>query len=564
MYLENLTQTFGYSICGIISIYIHMSCEVGTMSFVRNNSHQISMDDSIFTLTERERKFLDRSWAASFADNIFPAINEEDFSVLYSEKASRPNTPVNVIIGALILKELLGLTDDEVLESMMFDIRFQYALHTTSFKEQPLSDRTLSRFRERCITYEAMTGIDLIRNCITSLSAQIADIMGIHTGLKRMDSMMVASNIRKLSRLELIYTCVANFVNLLYKNQEDVPAGMEHYNEADDRNKVIYHTSSMDIGEKMAAVLADAALLIKKFEGAYDESSEYQLLLRVVNEQTTKDESGSLALKDKSDETMDSSLLQNPADPDATYRNKAGKQHRGYVANLIEDVGESASIVTDYNYQVNNYSDSRLLKEAVETLGEQEKVLTLVADGAYGGEENTALAKEKNINLVTTSLQGKKPDDIFADFEFSPDGRKVLKCPGGQTPATNSNNAKTEQCRITLDKNTCNSCPYKDQCKPKFHKTKTSLVLSWKTVSRAKQLRYMKSSEFIELAKLRNGVESLPSILRRRYLVDRMPVRGRLKTKLFFGFKIAALNFKKLLDYQCSLIKHAFQPVICQ
>lgn len=105
------------------------------MSFVRNNSHQISMDDSIFTLTERERKFLDRSWAASFADNIFPAINEEDFSVLYSEKASRPNTPVNVIIGALILKELLGLTDDEVLESMMFDIRFQYALHTTSFKE---------------------------------------------------------------------------------------------------------------------------------------------------------------------------------------------------------------------------------------------------------------------------------------------------------------------------------------------------------------------------------------------------------------------------------------------
>ena len=34
----------------------------------------------------------------------------------------------------------------------MFDIRYQYALHTTSFIEQPLSDRTLGRFRERCIT----------------------------------------------------------------------------------------------------------------------------------------------------------------------------------------------------------------------------------------------------------------------------------------------------------------------------------------------------------------------------------------------------------------------------
>ena len=60
--------------------------------------------------------------------------------MLYSNKASRPNTPVNVVVGALILKELLGLTDDELVEGLMFDIRYQYALHTTSFEEQPLSD----------------------------------------------------------------------------------------------------------------------------------------------------------------------------------------------------------------------------------------------------------------------------------------------------------------------------------------------------------------------------------------------------------------------------------------
>lgn len=167
------------------------------MSFVKNDCSQISLNDSTFMLTEREIKFLNKSWAKPFEDKVFPAINEEDFAVLYSEKASRPNTLVNIIIGSLILKELFGLTDDEVMESLMFDIRFQYALHTTSFKEQPLSDRTLSRFRERCLTYEAMTGIDLVKNCITSLSAQIDEIMGIHSGLKRMDSMMVASNIKR-------------------------------------------------------------------------------------------------------------------------------------------------------------------------------------------------------------------------------------------------------------------------------------------------------------------------------------------------------------------------------
>lgn len=95
-------------------------------------------------------------------DKVFPAIDENIFSVLYSKKASRPNTPVNVIVGALILKEALNVTDDEIVEARAFDIRYQYALHTTSFEEQPISDRTLTRFRTRVLSYETEHDVDLI------------------------------------------------------------------------------------------------------------------------------------------------------------------------------------------------------------------------------------------------------------------------------------------------------------------------------------------------------------------------------------------------------------------
>ena len=74
------------------------------MSFRTNESQQLSLFDASFGLTPREQKALERSWAKVFADDIFPALDEERFSVLYSDKASRPNTPVNVIIGALIIK----------------------------------------------------------------------------------------------------------------------------------------------------------------------------------------------------------------------------------------------------------------------------------------------------------------------------------------------------------------------------------------------------------------------------------------------------------------------------
>ncbi|MDE7323909.1 MAG: hypothetical protein K2N73_14575, partial [Lachnospiraceae bacterium] len=42
------------------------------------------------------------------------------------------------------------------------------------------------------------------------------------------------------------------------------------------------------------------------------------------------------------------------SDTDATYRNKAGKLHRGYAANIEETVGKNGSVVIDYQFDKNN------------------------------------------------------------------------------------------------------------------------------------------------------------------------------------------------------------------
>ncbi|MEQ2564295.1 hypothetical protein WMO41_14170 [Ventrimonas sp. CLA-AP-H27] len=85
------------------------------MSFVLNNSdeQQLSLFDSFNSLTDREKRFLDKSWAKYFAEHIFPKIDEKPYAVLYSGKDSRPNTPVNIQSGALLIKELTNLSDKE-------------------------------------------------------------------------------------------------------------------------------------------------------------------------------------------------------------------------------------------------------------------------------------------------------------------------------------------------------------------------------------------------------------------------------------------------------------------
>ena len=95
----------------------------------------------------------------------------------------------------------------------MFDVRYQYALHTTSFEEQPLSDRTLSRFRARVLAYETEHDVDLIHECIVKMAKEIAEFMNISPNRQRMDSFMVAANIKTF----LCWNCFIHVLPILQK-----------------------------------------------------------------------------------------------------------------------------------------------------------------------------------------------------------------------------------------------------------------------------------------------------------------------------------------------------------
>ena len=43
-----------------------------------------------------------------FADEFFPAIDAKRFAVFYSDKGFGTHTPINVIVGVLIIKEIFN------------------------------------------------------------------------------------------------------------------------------------------------------------------------------------------------------------------------------------------------------------------------------------------------------------------------------------------------------------------------------------------------------------------------------------------------------------------------
>ncbi|WP_273701919.1 transposase [Tepidanaerobacter acetatoxydans] len=264
------------------------------MSFCRNISQQMSIDDPLYRLTNRESMILKNTWAEEFSNTIFPLINEERFSVLYSSNpASRPNNPVNVYIGLLMVKDIFAQTDEEAIHSLYFDLRYQYALHTTSFEEQPVSKNSLSNFRRLVYQYYEEHGIDLIQEEIESHAKEFTKILNIDGRTVRMDFLMVSSSCKKLSRLEIIYSCNKRLIKEIQKSSPQIlPDSLKVYLEEGHRNETIYRSRDKDLDSKLRALTSDAIKLYHLCKDqSIKETEAFNILARMLKEQTDSTDS---------------------------------------------------------------------------------------------------------------------------------------------------------------------------------------------------------------------------------------------------------------------------------
>ena len=99
------------------------SCTLG------NNTHlQPLLISNINDLAPKQRLGLEQSLAGTFYQELFCRINEEAFAGLYADVPSRPNIPVNVLVGLETLKSGIGWSDEELYDHFLYDLQVRYAV----------------------------------------------------------------------------------------------------------------------------------------------------------------------------------------------------------------------------------------------------------------------------------------------------------------------------------------------------------------------------------------------------------------------------------------------------
>jgi len=533
--------------------------------FRKNTKHQQpALISAASELPEKQRKRLENSWAGTFYKELFSRIDEASFAVLYSEKDSRPNVPVNVLVGLEALKAGFGWSDQELYENYCFSLQVRYALGYDRLGDGDFEIRSLYYFRERLSKYNAKEGINLLEKAFEQITdAQIVDLK-VRTGMQRMDSTQIASNIVSASRLRLLVEAVQRVERIL--NEVDRARLSEtiapYIN--DSAGHYTYRVKGKEAQQEHLQKIGQSIhALLQELKSTYAAELAYQVLERIFAENFNLLESGPRA---KENTEITSSCLQSVDDLEATYRTKGTGHYKGFVANITEtcDPENEIQLITKVQVAPNNVDDGQLLAEALPNLKERNALETMITDGGYGSEVSDDALQEHEVTLIQTAIRGVQPSAnkfSLSDFVIEQNEKgdpNLLTCPQGHSVPVLA--GRTTGWQVRFDPELCSKCPFQldERCRAKPQKRDPRYLLTFTTHEmRAAQRRKNYLAHQDHSHNLRSAVEATVRSVKHPFSAGKLPVRGQFRITCMAIASAATTNVRRIQRYLIAKMKQA-------
>ena len=117
---------------------------------------------------------------------------DDNYSKMFSEKKGAPALPLRTALGALIIKERCGLTDEETVAQIIENPYLQYFLGFKEYRSEPPFDSSMMvHFRKR-INLDMMTEINELIIKATNSKRKIQIDLNKKKNLRRNQKMMVS------------------------------------------------------------------------------------------------------------------------------------------------------------------------------------------------------------------------------------------------------------------------------------------------------------------------------------------------------------------------------------
>lgn len=522
--------------------------------FRKNDTH---LQDDLFnhyrTMKPSIARMLEKSWAPVFYEEVFCKINEEIYAPLYCIDNGRPNTPVNIMLSLEIIKHQFGFTDEELLEQFYFNFQILYALGIRNLGEVYIAERTIYEFRERFYSYilEHPDQEDLLFKQFNILTSNFIEKAGLKTNEQRMDSTLVSPNIKKAGRLSLAHDVLQQAVRIIPTDL--LSETLKTVLEKSFKNDLLYKTRNLELDSRFQKVLdlmTEVDALNQRSPELYSRE-EMAILRRFLTEQACYDqEQGKWFIRAAKE--IESSSMQSAYEQDATFRHKAGKNNSGYVLNLSETCSPENEVqfITDYKLEPNNKSDIKIAQDRIPLIKQKNDVTDMYVDGGYYGIDIMNQSKELGVNLHFTDMTGKKTsaDKLsLSSFTFN-ERYEIETCINGKKPERSVGDFVKKVSSSHFSIEACEGCPYYNICPVKTQKKNRVLRVSFKSIVAA-QTREEINKKAIKCQNhsRRAAIEGTNSALKRGEDMNKLNVRGYIKSHMVCSYKVMARNIKQFV-----------------
>jgi hypothetical protein len=524
--------------------------------FKENQKHrQVTIYGMVHQFSAGMMKRLDKSWAPVFRKLIFEKIDERRYAVLYSTIESRPNFPVNIWVGLEILKWLFDYTDEELLDQFHFNLLCARALGQDNLGDITLSERTIYYNRQRLLEHESQTGRNLLEEEFKSITDDALAKLKLNTKVQRMDSSMIGSCIKQMSRLELIAKVLQNFYRDLpeaaqLRWKEPLAGYIE--GEAD---HLAYQLKRAEVEEHLKILGRLLFQLHQAYAGDAEISAlqSYQHVSRLLMEQfDIKIDLEKTNIEVKPNKEISPASLQNPADDTATFRRKNGESYQGDILNIAETCAPEnpVQLLTDVSVYTNNTADDTILVERITQIKERTGVNQLITDGGYSGEKAESACQKEAVVLIPTEVKGRKlPEDEISLAEFKFESSTLTACPEGQTTREQIQKPEKGHHIVHFAKEVCAQCPRRKSCLVRGGKKFYSLIYNDRQLLLSKRRQQLGDETYRALCHLRPAVEGTVSQFKRKTRDGKLRIRLANRIRNSAILMAIGINFGRLWEY---------------
>ncbi len=545
--------------------------------FRKNEQHlQKPLFSGLNELPDKLREQLEGSWAGTFYNEIFVRIDETIYEQLYADDASRPNSPVNVLVGLEMMKDGNGWSDEEMYENFCFNIQVRYGLGYRTLGEGHFDLRTMYNFRQRLSKHMRETGENLFEKTFEQVTDKQISTFALKTNQQRMDSTQIASNIREMSRLQLL-------VEVLQRvHREMSPPEQAVWTEEfapylkGSSGQYLYRIKGRGSHQPHLEAIGELMhRLVKELAEDYAQTVVYQMLVRVFAEHFRQEEA---KVQAKVGQELSANSLQSPDDLIASYRKKGDEGFIGYVSNAAETChpDNDFQLILKMQIEPNTTDDAKMLAEAIPELKKRTELAEMNTDGGYGSPEVDEVMTKHGVELHQTAIRGRQPTPNkfnLADCQWelndnkqplaiiTPQGKRVEIEAGrnpnryilrfGQvaivdkpTPLAPASEAATSAQTASPNPTPADtsSLPQKADPPPVLYFSQQQVDLALRR-QRSAQLRTQDKNP-------RAAIEATMGALKRPFGNDKVPVRGKFRVGMVMIGSAAMVNLRRIWRFQ--------------